>query len=70
MVLNVTKDPEARRALIVGLMRENSEVTISEMSQKTGVTTRTIKRDIESLVEKGVVLREGGRKEGFWKVLV
>ena len=38
------------------------------MSQKTNVTERTIKRDIESHFLKGILSREGGRKEGRWVI--
>ncbi len=36
------------------MITEDSFVTIPEMSLKTGVATRTIKRDIEYLQQKGV----------------
>ena len=38
------------------------------MSQKTGMVTRTIQRDLASLHEKGILTREGGRKDGKWVV--
>jgi ATP-dependent DNA helicase RecG len=46
----------------------DSLVTIPEMSLKTGVTTRTIKRDIEDLQSRGILIRVGGRKEGHWEI--
>ncbi len=47
---------------------EDSFVTIPEMSLKTGVATRTIKRDIENLQSSGILTRKGGRKDGEWIV--
>jgi ATP-dependent DNA helicase RecG len=44
----------------------NASITISEMSQKTGVVIRTIKRDIEKLQTSGILTRKGGRKDGEW----
>jgi len=38
------------------------------MSLKTGVATRTIKRDIENLQSSGILTRKGGRKDGEWIV--
>ena len=63
---DVTKELSERQELILGLIDKNPSVTISEMSLKIGVTTRTIKRDIGLLIGSGVLKREGGRKEGEW----
>ncbi|WP_282706089.1 DeoR family transcriptional regulator [Xylanibacter brevis] len=50
------------------MITEDSFVTIPEMSLKTGVATRTIKRDIENLQSSGILTRKGGRKDGEWIV--
>ena len=63
---DVTKELTERQKLIIELIKNNALVTIPEMSQKTGVVIRTIKRDIEDLQSKGVLTREGGRKDGRW----
>lgn len=43
-----------------------SAKAISEkMSEKEGVNERTIERDIAKLKKLGVLIREGGRKEGY-----
>ena len=46
---DVIKEISDRQLVVYGLIKENPFVTIAEMSQKTGVTTRTIKRDLECL---------------------
>ena len=70
VTINVTKDVAKelteRQKLIIELIKNNALVTIPEMSQKTGVVIRTIKHDIEDLQAKGILSREGGRKEGRW----
>lgn len=38
------------------------------MSRITDVTERTIKREIANLQMKGVLHREGRRKNGYWKI--
>ena len=63
---DVTKKITERQKIILELIRENKSLTIPEMSQKTNVTERTIKRDIANLQELGVISREGGRKDGSW----
>ena len=65
---DVTKDLTDRQRIILDLIRENKNLTIAEMSQKTNVTERTIKRDIATLQELGIILREGGRKDGSWAI--
>ena len=65
---DVTKGLSEHQKIIIELIKDNAFVTIPEMSQKTGVVVRTIKRDIENLQAKGLLTREGGRKEGRWVV--
>lgn len=71
---DVTKDNikqlSDRQRIILKLIEDDVFVTTNEMSQKTGVTTRTIKRDLEYLQEHGFLIREGGRKEGRWIILI
>lgn len=44
-------------------------MTTNEMSLKTGVTTRTIKRDIEYLQEQRIIVHDGGREEARWIIV-
>lgn len=67
---DVTKELTERQRIILEMIMENALVTIPEMSQKTGVTTRTIKRDLEAMQSKGILAREGGRKDGQWIVRI
>lgn len=55
--------------IMLEMFAKNALVTISEMSQKIGVATRTITRDLIALHDKGYIIREGGRKEGHWVIL-
>ena len=48
----VTKQLSKRQRIILQLIEDDAFVTTNEMSQKTGVTTRTIKRDLAYLQEK------------------
>lgn len=66
VTLGVTKDIISRRNTIMELIQNNSEITICELSQKINITERTIKRDLSVLQKSGLIIREGGRKEGKW----
>ncbi len=65
----VTKELSERQEIIISLIRQNPLVTTLEMSLKINVVTRTIKRDIKDLQSKGIITREGGRKEGRWVII-
>lgn len=39
------------------------------MSQKDSVTERTIQNDIAQLKKMGVLIRQGGRKNGEWEII-
>ena len=67
---NVVKELTDRQQVILGLIKENPSLSASEMSQKTGMVTRTIQRDLASLHEKGILTREGGRKDGKWVIII
>ena len=67
---DVTKQLSDRQKFILQLIENDAFVTTNEMSQKTGVTTRTIKRDLEYLQELRILAREGGRKEGRWIIMI
>ena len=56
---------EVQRA-IVDEVRRNPSITTNEMAQKTGVKFRTLQRYISQLQTLGILVREGGRKDGYW----
>lgn len=69
VIKDVIKELSERQKVILELVAANSFVTTTEMSQKTGVVLRTIMRDIDDLQEKGVLKRNGGRKDGEWVIV-
>ena len=63
------KELSERQVLIIGLIKENDLITIQQITQKTKVSEKTIKREFATLQEKGILTREGGRKESRWVIL-
>lgn len=55
-----------RMLTIIELIKKDENVSATEISESLGVTTRTIKRDIDYLKEMKVVKREGTAKNGKW----
>lgn len=42
---------------------------LSRVSQKDVVSYRTIQRDLNALVKNGIIRHEGGRQNGYWRLL-
>ena len=51
---------------IIELISDNSEIKMSEIAEKLGVTARTIEREIKKLRESGRIERVGGKRYGHW----
>ena len=64
----VLKEISDRQGFILLLIKGNDLITIQEMSQKIKVSEKTIKRELAVLQEKGILTREGGRKDGRWVI--
>lgn len=58
---------EAEEKIIVE-MRKNPNNTVGDIAAKLGIPVRTVKRYISKLQEKGVLIRMGSRKTGYWEV--
>ncbi|MDR0566163.1 MAG: hypothetical protein LBG47_03865, partial [Prevotellaceae bacterium] len=55
-------------ALLIEISK-NEFVTIHELSKKTKINTRNIKANISKLKSKGLLMRIGPNKGGYWKVV-
>ena len=55
--------------VIVKEMLFDPYITTSELAQKTGIKFRTLQRYVSQLQAAGIIIREGGRKEGKWVIL-
>ena len=65
---DVHKEISERQSLIISMIQDNPDIGRIEMSTKLGVNEKTIRRDLDDLKEKGIVVRVGGRKEGHWEI--
>ena len=55
--------------VIVNEMLFDPYVTTSELAQKTGIKFRTLQRYVSQLQAAGIIVREGGRKDGKWVII-
>lgn len=67
---DVTEDvTENRRAKILKLLENNSQLSTTQLAKQIGVARRTIARDIDALKAQGRLKRIGPDKGGYWKVI-
>ena len=67
---NVTENvTENRERLILNIIKENKNITTTELSKKLNVTRRTIARNIDNLKNKNKLERKGPDKGGYWIVI-
>ena len=59
-----------RQEVILELIKQDETITSSILTQKIGISQRTLMRELAALHEKGFLTREGGRKDGRWVILV
>lgn len=52
--------PELRRQEMLNLLRHNGQVSVSQLSQKFGVSEVTIRNDLQILVERNLIIRTHG----------
>ena len=62
------KELSDRQYLMLRFITLDDTITIDEMMQKMKVSPITVKRDIADLQAKGIIAREGGRKNGRWVI--
>lgn len=51
---------------IIQCIVNNPKITIVELAESIGVSTRAVEKNIKTLREAGVIERIGGRKAGYW----
>ena len=54
---------------VIDVVRDNPTITQQELLEITGISMGTIKRIMPRLQKKGVLIREGNRRAGQWKVI-
>ena len=64
-----TKELTERQLVILNLIKKDDKITSSVLTQKTGISQRTLMRELATLNEIGIITREGGRKDGRWVIL-
>lgn len=63
------KGLNSRRQRMITEMRDNPNITTSELHQILGISETAVENNLTCLKENGYVERVGSKKTGYWKVL-
>lgn len=55
--------------MIYKMISSDPEITIAEMSMNIGVSDRQVRKYIKRMTDMKLIVREGGRKNGIWKII-
>ena len=53
---------------IIKLLSEDNKLKQKQIAAKTGMSVASVQRAMKKLVEQGTVIREGGKRFGYWKI--
>ena len=67
-IVRVTKEVTDKEKKVLELLYEDPGFTMPALAEKMNVSRKSIASYLKTLKEKGVVVRVGGRKEGYWKI--
>ena len=62
------KGLNARRQRIITEMRDNPNITTSELHRILGISETAVENNLNFLKQNGYVERVGSKKTGYWKV--
>lgn len=54
---------------LLGILLSNPSISLSDASDRMGISRRTVSRIVASLQDKGIVERKGFKKQESWKIV-
>lgn len=67
---NGTLELSPEELVILNILKTEPSVTQKRIAELSGKSERTIKRRTVEMQERGLIIRENGKRNGKWKVLV
>lgn len=55
--------------ILLGILFSNPSISLSDASDRMGISRRTVSRIVTSLQDKGIVERKKSKKQGNWKIV-
>lgn len=65
----VTKEFAKARRMIYKLISRNPQTSAVQMAENIGISLRQVQRYLKQLSDLHLIVREGGRKNGIWKII-
>lgn len=62
-------DNQKTSEIILELLKDNPKLSAKKLSEKIGITSRAVEKQLAILVEKGILKRVGSPKGGHWEIL-
>lgn len=69
LVKGLVKDLTENQIKMLEMIEATPDITKKEMAEQVGISTTAIDNNINSLKEKGLLERIGGRKKGYWQII-
>ncbi len=60
----------ATQKSIIDLLSENVQMSGTELAERIGISKRNIETNIKKLKEKGVLIRHGSARAGYWEICI
>ena len=51
------------------LISQTPQINATQMSENMGISLRQVQRYLKQLSDLNLIVREGGRKKGIWKIV-
>ena len=65
---NVTNKKVSAEDKMILLIKECPDISTQEIAEQIGISKRTVLRNINTLKEKGILVRCGSNTKGYWKL--
>jgi Fic family protein len=65
---NQKSNPKSNQK-IISLIKKNSQITIKELSEKTGLSESGVKKILRKLKADGKIRRVGSHRSGYWEIV-
>ena len=66
---NATKEFAKAQRQIYKLISQMPQISAAQMSENMGISLRQVQRYLKQLSDQNLIVREGGRKNGVWKIV-
>ena len=67
--LSKCKNCTLEEAAVLLLVQKNPSITQKQIAAQIGKSERTVKTITVNLVEKGIIIRRNGKRNGHWEII-